>query len=202
MTANSRLITGACLLLNVAGAQQTQTTYGFATEQYIIEMTIVFLEPYAGRRLVFYSSVNPQKPLCYSGDGTLGKCLNSFVGAAAVVRYSVRHPDGNPPDRTAIREHVAVLAQSSGLPERPSVIKTVELANGIGSDLQVFGYDESDVKKSERIAVRLQASHALWRLYRQELYIAAEEKPFAVVEWKHTLDRIRILRLHSPARAR
>jgi hypothetical protein len=185
-------------LLSVAGGQASETTYGFGAGPYAIEMTVVFPEPYAGRPLVVFSSVNPHKPLCYSGDGTLGKCLERFVGAVALVRYSIQRSDGRPPDRIAIRERVTVLSQSRGLPDRPAFTKTIELVHGVGSDLQVFGYDESEVKKSERTRTRLKASRTLWRLYRQELFMGAEENAFAVVEWKHTLDHITILGTNSP----
>ncbi len=192
----------ACLLLSLGGPQQKKITYGFATEHYVIEMTVGFPEPYVGRRLVFYTSLDPRKKLCYSGDGgTLGKCLERFVGAAAMVRYSVRHWNGNPPGRATIREHVTVLAQSHDLPNRPSFSTTQDLVNGAGSDIQVFGYDEAGIKKSDRIRTRGQAKQMLWRLYRQELYMDRDAKPFAIVEWKHTVDRISIVRIYSPAGA-
>jgi hypothetical protein len=173
---------GACLLLSLGPPQQKEITYGFATEHYVIEMTVGFPGPYRGRRLVFYSSLDPRKELCHSPDGgTLGKCAQQFVGAVGVVRYSVRHWNGKPPARATIREHVTVMAQSNGLPDRPPFSKTQELVNGIGSDIQVFGYDEAGMKKSDRIRTRDQAKQT-WRVYRQELYMDREVKPFAVVE--------------------
>jgi hypothetical protein len=201
MQANPRLISvsAACLLLNLAGAQQKGITYGFTTEHYAIEMAVGFPEPYVGQRLIFYSSLNPQKELCYSGDGgTLGKCLERFVGAVAIVQYSVTNRNGKPNDPTTIREHVTVMAQSDNLPHRPPFSKTIDLANGIGSDVQVFGYDESDVKKSDRIRTRRHATQTSWRVYRQELYIDREFNPFAIVEWKYTVDRISVVRVRSP----
>jgi hypothetical protein len=170
MKANSRVTSGAYLLLSLlpglAGPQQTEATYGFATERYDIEMRVDFPVPYVGRRLVFYNGANPQKELCYSGNGgTLGKCPERFVGALAVVRYSVRHQNGKPVGRITIREHVTVMAESRGLPYRLPFSKSIELVNGIGSDLQVFGYDESEVRKSERIRARRQASQTMWRLF-------------------------------------
>jgi hypothetical protein len=37
-----------------------------------------------------------------------------------------------------------------------------------------------------------------WRLYRQTLYIDQDEKPFAIVDWKHTLDGISIVQIYAP----
>ena len=201
MEANPKLISvsAACLLLSLAGAQQKGIKYGFTTEHYAIEMAVGFPEPYVGRRLVFYSSLNPQKELCYSADGgTLGKCLERFVGAVAIVQYSARNRNSKPNDPTTIREYVTTMAQSGNLPDRPPFSKTIELANGIGSDVQVFGYDESDVKDSDRIRTRRHATQTTWRVYRQELYMNRDLNPFAIVEWKHTLDRISVVRVHSP----
>jgi hypothetical protein len=67
----------------------------------------------------------------------------------------------------------------------------------VGSSAVAPGYDEAGMKKSDRIRTRDQAKQT-WRVYRQELYMDREVKPFAVVEWNHTLDRISILGIYSP----
>src|ERR1035437_7973429 len=71
---------------------------------------------------------------------------------------------------------------------------TVKLVNGVGSDLQVFGYDEGPLPPDKRAAERAVA-RAAWRRYRQELYLDQDRQPFAVVCWHHTTTGIRILRL-------
>ena len=178
----------ACVLLSLAGPPQPEITYGFATSDYLIEMTVRFLNPYSGRRLVFYSSVEPEKP---SQD------FQQFVGAAAIVTYVVKLPDGKPPHRSAIRESVTVLTQSSRLPARPPFSKTQALVKGTATDLQVFGYDEAAIKKADRGPTRAHM-RTQWRLYRQRLYVDQDEKPFAIVDWKHTLDRISIVEIYGP----
>lgn len=194
-------ILGAWLALTVPlpAPASDAVTYGFATRTYFIEMKVAFPQPYQGRRLVFYSSVEPQKELCYSGDGgTLGKCLERFVGAVAVVTFSVRRPDGRPPEEATIRELVTVTAQSPDLPKRPPFAKTVKLIDGIGSDIQVFGYDRTPVKKAGRFRNGGQPMRSTWRLYRQQLYVDDDVRPFAIVEWKHSLDRISIVQIYAP----
>jgi hypothetical protein len=37
-----------------------------------------------------------------------------------------------------------------------------------------------------------------WRLCRQELYVDKEMKPFAIVEWKHTVNGISIVQIYAP----
>jgi hypothetical protein len=72
------------------------------------------------------------------------------------------------------------------------------LVDGIGSDLQVFGYDEGPLKQADRVRSRRQRKATWWRLYRQELYVDQETEPFAIVEWKHTLNRISVVEIYSP----
>jgi len=178
-----------CVLLSLTGPPPPpEVTYGFATSDYMVEMRVKFLNPYLGRPLVLYSSVEPAKP---SED------FPQFVGAAAIVTYVVKLPDGKPAEGPAIREHVTVLSQSSGLASRGPFSKTQALVRGTATDLQVFGYDEAAVKKPERGPMRAHM-RGQWMLYRQKLYIGQDEKPFAIVEWKHTLDRISIVRIYAP----
>jgi hypothetical protein len=183
----------------VTSAPKNELKYGFATRDYSIEMKIASLDPYVGQRLAFSSGVDPGKELCFStGDGRPGACIERFVGAAAIVKYSVKLSNGRTPTLASIRERVTVSGQSPGLPPRPPFSMTQKLVEGIGSDLQVFGYDEGSLKKTDRIPTRKQAQTMWWRLCRQELYMDEETKPFAILEWKHTLNRISIVQIYAP----
>ncbi len=185
-------------LLSLAAPPPREVTYGFATSDYIIEMRIRSLRPSSGWRLAFYSSLEPAKEVCYSGDERApDQCVQRFVGAAAIVTFVVKLPGGGLVDGAAIREHVAVLSQSCGLSPRAPFSKTQALVNGTATDLQVFGYDEAAVNKADR---RRRRAHmrAQWMLFRQKLYIDGDEKPFAIVEWKHMLHRISIVRIYAP----
>ena len=68
------------------------------------------------------------------------------------------------------------------------------MLHGVGSDIQAFGYDESAVAEPERAALRAETRARMWRVYRQELFLNGDSEPFGVVEWKHTLDRIEVVR--------
>jgi hypothetical protein len=46
------------------------------------------------------------------------------------------------------------------------------------------------------------AQAMLWRLCRQELYMNQDTRPFAIVEWKHALNRISIVRIYAPPDAK
>ena len=58
---------------------------------------------------------------------------------------------------------------------------------------------QSAVPASGRAAVRTESRARMWRDYRQELFLNGDSEPFAVMEWKHTLDRIEVVRAtHRP----
>jgi len=199
-----RILSACCLLLSLTSASQADRrrepdiTYGFATRQYMIEMRVSFPNPYSGRRLVFSSTLEPGKQICPAIDGIPSGCIDRFVGAVAAVEYSVKFFNGAIPGRVAIREHVTVTAQSPGIAERAPFSMTKLLIEGIGSDMQVFGYDEALLRQEDHARSRKQGLPQWWRRYRQELYVDQETEPFAIVEWKHTLNRISIVAIYSP----
>jgi hypothetical protein len=88
---------------------------------------------------------------------------------------------------------VTVLSQTPGLAERAPYEREQRLARGVGTDIQAFGYNESDVAGPERDASRSQWRE-YWRAYRQELFVNQDSEPFAVVEWKHTVQKIEVVR--------
>jgi len=120
-----KALLGSWMLLSLAAispvrsAPQNGAKYAFAAGDYSVEMKISFLDPYTGQRLSFSSGVDAGKELCFSaGDGQAEPCIGRFVGAAAVVQYSVRLANGKAPSLASIRERVTVSAQSPELPER------------------------------------------------------------------------------------
>ncbi|MFL6464140.1 MAG: hypothetical protein ACJ73N_06995 [Bryobacteraceae bacterium] len=194
------LLLGFPAMSRAASPLDHDIKYSFATRDYSIRLSVAFFEPYWGRRLSFFTSIDTRKEFCYSGDrGTTGKCIERFVGAVAGVTYSVKLANGGTPRLMTIREYVTVSAQSPGLPERVPLSMTQRLIEGIGSDIQAFGYEEASLKQADRIRIRRQAQAAWWRLCRQELYVDEEVKPFAIVEWKHTLNRISIVQIYAPS---
>jgi hypothetical protein len=172
---------------HLAATDRTPVSYGFTTERYIIEMRVSFPAPYEGRRLELYAAEE-------SGS----RCVESFVGALAVVEFRVKQVADGRPAAASLREIVTVVDQSPGLPERSPYTMTIRLANGSGSDVQAFGYDESPLPGGTRAAER-EAAKSAWRNYRQELYLDGDRRAFAVIEWHHTTTRICILGVSSPA---
>jgi hypothetical protein len=194
MICRSSIVLLGWLVLWPCGAQEREEVYRLDTADYRIEMTVRFFPPYLGGRLVFYSSANPGKELCYSGNGDSSSCIERFVGALAAVTYRFQPRRKNLPAAARFREVVKVLSQSEGLDERPPYMREQSLVQGVGSDIQAFGYDEGAVAEPERAALRAESRARMWRVYWQELFLKEDSEPFGVVEWKHTLNRIFVVR--------
>jgi len=103
-----------------------------------------------------------------TGNGENGACPTRFVGAVAMVTFTLKRATGTLASKTSIREHVTVMAQSPDLPPRPAFDRTQVITKGTINDLQAFGYDESDIAEGEREAEREKSRERLWRLCRQE----------------------------------
>ncbi|MBS1826342.1 MAG: hypothetical protein JST93_13560 [Acidobacteria bacterium] len=158
-----------------------------------IRLEVSFPKPYNGSRLVFYSGDQEQ---CFSAETGVKGCTERFVGAAALVQYTVK---GAKRKNKAIRESVSVTGQSPDLPERPVFEKSVPLVDGRASDVQLFGYEEDADTEAARLKEREDAAK-VWRRYRQELFLGADTRPFAVLEWHHTIQAIRLDRIEAPGR--
>jgi hypothetical protein len=180
------------------GVPEREVVYRFDTSKYRIEMTVGFYPPYLGRRLSFHNSREPDNEQCYSGSGDSVSCVAQFVGAVAVVTYRFQPQQSGVAQAATFWENVTVVSQSAGLAIRAAYRREQRLARGVGSDIQAFGYDESQVAQPARAATRT-GWRGLWRVYHQELFVNSESEPFAVVEWKHTVHRIEVIRTVGPA---
>ena len=158
----------------------------FTTPAATITLRVEFLPAYRGTPFVLYSG---EKKIPASALG-FAEAPNQFVGAAAVIQYSVQYKNRKQTAKE-IREKVELVGQSAGLPERPIFDKTVRFNKGSASDVQLFGYDEGGMAADERAAMR-DAAPNVWRRFRQALYLDGADKPFAVLDWTHTLSEIRL----------
>ena len=198
MLPTARILLSGILALSLCAAQERSQSYRLDTDDYRIQMTVRFFPPYLGRQLSFRSAVNPNKLLCYSGNGDSSSCLERFVGALAVVAYRFQAGRKGVPTAATFREIVNVVGQSDGLDPRPPYLREVRLVEGEGTDIQAFGYDESSLPDADRQAMRAQDSSSLWVLYRQKLFVNGDSQPFGIVEWKHTLNKIELVRVIRP----
>ena len=193
MRAQSFAAFSAILYWAVAVGASEPQRHTFTAGEHTITMEVRFGKPYMGTRLAFYDDKDPFKPICFTGNGENGACPGRFVGAAALVTFRVKAAGGKLRSETSIREHVTVTEQSPDLPPRPPFDKTQVVKEGTVSDLQAFGYDESEIPAKQREAERRKSKQRLWRHCRQELYLNHETVPFAVINWRYTLDAIEIV---------
>jgi hypothetical protein len=175
-------------------AQAREVVYRLDNADYRIEMNVQFFPPILGSRLSFRSSVNPGKELCYSGNGDSSACIERFVGSLAIVTYRFQPRRRSIPAATTLREVVKVVSQSEELDQRPPLIREQPLVWGVGSDIQAFGVDASAPEEREHAGRLVESSARLWRVYRQELFLNGDSERFGIVEWKHTLTRIEVVR--------
>ena len=182
-----------CQADSALGPQEWKEVYRLDNADYRIEMTVHFFPPYLGKRLTFSSTANPGKELCYSGNGDSSSCMERFVGALATVTYRFQSRRKSMPAAATLREVVKVLSQSEGLDQRPPFIREQPLVLGVGRDIQAFGYDESAAAEPEHSQVA-ESGARIWRVYRQELFLNGDSEPFGIVEWKHSLTRIELVR--------
>jgi hypothetical protein len=164
----------------------------FITRDHLIHMEVRFHQRYLGKRLVFYDSANPAKEICVFPSGASVICPNRFIGAVATVTFTVKRTGGKSVNHAVIREVVTVVSQSHELPPRPRLEMAQSATHGVIGDVQLFGYDETEIPEEQRANERNEWLR-LWRVYRQELYLNSDKDPFAVIQWRHTLDRIEIV---------
>jgi len=155
-----------------------------------VTIRVDYLEPYRGQPLEFYEASEPSKRRCYTG-----RCINKFYGAVAVVHFGVTSLHSKAARPASLREVAAIIDQSPDLPATPPFDSTQDLINGRASDLQVLGYDEDEIPEKERQRMREEAPVRMWRLCRQELFLNGSAKPFLVLEWRHTLRSIELVRV-------
>src|ERR1051325_10657597 len=131
--------TAAFAVISPAAAKDEEA-YRFRTANAEIEMTIEFHDGYASRDFWFGEQVS-KRNFCLSAGGEQGRnCLAGFRGSLAIARYRVR-PRSHPAAEPVLREHVRTIDRDARLPDRPPVDRSIVLQNGVGSDLQAFGYE-------------------------------------------------------------
>ena len=177
----------ALALISPAGAKDEEA-YRFRTANTEIEMTIEFHDGYVSRGFWFGEQMSNRR-YCLSAGGDEGRnCAAAFRGALAIARYRVR-PRFHPAAEPVLREYVRTIDRDARLPDRPPFERSIVLKNGVGSDLQAFGYEQAPKDES------LFDQHGPWYLYRQDLFLEPQRAPFLVLYWKHTLASIRVLDL-------
>ena len=135
-----------------------------------IQITIDFYNKIEGDPLRFLGG-----DACIAFDG--GECNRkdeNFVGSFAIVHFATKRV-------AKLRERVKVIDQEEHMPEQPPFTKSVNVVNGVASDVQLFGHAKGNAGPD---------ANALWLISRQELFLNDERTPFLVLHWRHSVERI------------
>lgn len=164
-----------------------ETVYRFTAGDCDVRMVVEFLDRYSTKSLWFKDQLGQQR-FCVSGAGEENRnCLTNFVGAIAIARYHIESR-AKRPGRLALREYVRTIDQDARLVARAPFERTIELRDGVASDIQAFGYQPD----SSSAANEAEDVNGPWCLFRQDLHLEGEESLFLVLHWKHTLNAIRL----------
>src|SRR5215831_4869089 len=113
------------------------TAYCFATPEYDVQVTVEFYDRYATRGFSF-SDLSAGRHVCLSVIGEENRnCASGFVGALAIAHYRFK-PHSELSGIPGLREQVRTIDQDVRLPYRPPVDRTIELRDGVASDIQAF----------------------------------------------------------------
>ena len=123
MSVDPRYFPLGALLLFHKGAARAEalqdSSYGFSTARYSIEMRVSVPARYEGKRVVVYPSTDPGKEVCLSVEAGDSGCTDNFVGAPAFVAFTVNLVADRRSAAASIREVVTLVDQSPGMPNRP-----------------------------------------------------------------------------------
>ena len=183
------LLSGLSLAgLRTSTASTAEHVYRFVTDRCDVQLSVKFHDSYSSRG--FWFGHRPEERFCLSIKGEKERyCPEGFVGSLAVARYEVRTHERRP-RVSALREHVRNIDRDERLAARPPFDRTVELRQGVASDIQAFGYKESGPNP---MAAEPSDSGTPWYYFRQDLYLDGDGAPFLIIHWKHALSAIRML---------
>jgi hypothetical protein len=186
---NRRMFLGGLAAVQVipAATVHDREVHRFRAASFDIEMTVEYRDGYSSSGFWFRQD-NSGKRYCLSASGEEDRhCLESFRGSLAIARYRVQPRSGR--DAVpSLREHVRTVDKDARLRDRPPFECTIQLTEGIGSDLQAFGYERPGTEEEAMLG-----SHGPWYLFRQDLSLEPQHTPFLTIFWKHSFPCIRML---------
>src|SRR5581483_12042597 len=126
--------------LSSARTADNERIYHFATGDCDISMAVEFLDNYSTKGF-WFKEQTAQRSFCLSGAGDENRtCLPGFAGSIAIARYHIRS-GSQTPKGPVLMERVRIIDQDSQLASSAPFERTIELKDGVASDVQAFGYD-------------------------------------------------------------
>ena len=180
-------LAGAVTMTAPAARSTKPAAYAFATADYEVRVTVEFYDHYSADGFSF-RDLSRGRGFCLSATGEENRdCASAFFGSLAIARYRFR-PRLAGRRVSGLREHVCTIDLDSRLPHRTPFDHSIEVRDGIASDIQAFGYETP-----APALTRNRGSVPAWYYFRQDLFIDRSATAFLVVHWRHTATAIRIL---------
>jgi hypothetical protein len=180
---------GVSLSARALPPPKQQAEYAFAMNECDVRVTVEFYDRYSTAGFSFRDTSAGHRFCLSATGGQDHDCAAGFAGSLAIARYNFR-PRSESARITALREHVCAIDQDRRLAYRAPFDRTIELREGVASDIQAFGYDTARPSSAD---IPQADTGALWCYFRQDLYVAGRPTAFLVVHWRHTFSAIRIL---------
>jgi hypothetical protein len=105
----------------------------------------------------------------------------------------VRQRNGEPARHFRLRERITKIDEHPDFPGHGNDERTAHAIKGIITDVQLFGYDEASLPNAQE----REAAKKVWGVYRQEIYANDDERPFAIIQWRHSLRSIALVEVHA-----
>jgi len=160
--------------------------YAFAVAEYDVDVTVSYYDRYSASGLSF-RDLSHGRHFCLNAAGEQDRdCAAGFAGSLAIARYRFQPRSPAGPIPAALREHVRTIDHDARLRYRSPFDRTIELRDGVASDIQAFGYETSPPPAALQPA-------SPWYYFRQDLFLEGSPSAFLIVHWRHTFNAIRIL---------
>lgn len=158
-------------------AAPSEMVYRFRAGGCDVRMSVEFYDRYVSSGF-WFKERHTDHSFCLSAQGeTRSGCLKDFHGSLAIARYHIR-------PHAKLREQVRTIDRDGRLSDRPPFERTLNVIDGVVSDIQAFGYEGSGSAADEPEP---------WCFLRQDLYFDGRNAPSLTVHWKHALSAIRLL---------
>jgi hypothetical protein len=165
-----------------------EAVYRFSTPECEVRMSVEYFGKLVSKDFGFRDRLT-NRGFCLSANGDTDRnCLSQFSGSIAIAHY---HFDSRSHSQVPLRmrERVLTIDHDIRMNPRPAFERVLPVRQKVVSDIQAFGYQESDPETTSSDAKSL----PLWCLLRQDLYLNDQTAPFLIVHWKHTLDAINLV---------
>ena len=151
-------------------------------------LNISFPPSFRGDRLAFNPGKQNGVEPCFASSAGQTAEVSRRISSALLPLRNIQCDSGTVIRRRhfSLRERITKIDQHPDFPGRGNEERTAHAVKGIITDVQLFGYDEASLPNAQE----REAAKKVWGVYRQEIYANDDERPFAIIQWRHSLRSI------------